>query len=133
MSLYSTIILYMYLSKLVWIYISIYSQVYSIHTLTVPGIYKAKWPALATSFLLPFSIVEDFNNAPEEYVFTPATSSADVDVAIEITDDSIQEVNEIFLVVLEVVIINDQDKAGLILSRNVSIGRIRLDPSDGKL
>lgn len=61
--------------------------------------------------------------------FPPSPTLAEMEISISITDDEIQEPEELFLLYLEVI---ESSDTGLTVDRNVSVARIRSDENDSK-
>ena len=71
----------------------------------------------------------DFNDSTQYITFTPSNANNDITVYIPIFDDEINEAEEGFLILLELVDSNLADSVDL-LSRNCTLGRI--DDNDRK-
>ena len=71
----------------------------------------------------------DFNDSTQIITFTPSNANNDITVYIPIFDDEINEAEEGFMILLELVDSNLADSVDL-LSRNCTLGRI--DDNDRK-
>ena len=75
---------------------------------------------------------DDFTAGPQTSTFASSGGNAEMTISIPITNDEVQELEEAFLVVLEVETTNQDDADELTVSRNVSVCRIRMDGNDGE-
>lgn len=85
--------------------------------------------------LLPQSVEDgkmDFNNISQTVTFEPSLSQVQESVTINLIDDSINEAEEGFVIVIQVVEIGSVDQQGLILDRN-GVALVRITDNDRKL
>lgn len=74
----------------------------------------------------------DFNNTSQTVTFEPSLSQVQESVTINLVDDSINEAEEGFVIVIQVVEIGSVDQQGLILDRN-GVALVRITDNDRKL